>query len=249
MYQMSDMTPQVDELLTDLVRIAERWPEAQFGLYLHGSHARGEQHRGSDVDVIALARRSTPDRMIKAFLSAGRSSPAASVNELDLKAMTLDRFTSDPWVKLRAARFIGGYDWRTQLPEATFDQQAREALGVLRVVIAENDLSYTDTAGVRKILTWMLSIVAGHTASIAPAGVTEARDLLKEAPHPLGHNIAAALDDLDTAQPGDISSLRSTAIDLQSRVVDFLAEQDHMGHLGPRCHEIVQQIIGLDNRE
>ncbi|MEQ4204528.1 nucleotidyltransferase domain-containing protein [Actinopolymorpha sp. B9G3] len=237
---MPEQLDSVDELLAELLRISGRWPQAQFGVYLHGSRARGEERAHSDVDVTALADPSTPPEVIQAFVTAGRACNDPLVDRLDLKAFTTTRFAADPWVKLQRARFIGGRDWRHVLPHPTFDEHAREALGVFRVIAEDSDLSHTDKAGIEKILAWMAAIVAGHTTGIAPASGTEARSMLRDNLHPLGLDIDALLRDLEAETTvTDLAGYRRRAHKLQDRVTEFLLAELRAGRLGPRCAETV----------
>jgi 8-oxo-dGTP diphosphatase len=247
--QVSEDLAGVEDLLAELLRVADSWPQAQFGVYLHGSRARGEARADSDVDVIALAHPSTPAEVIQEFLTAGRSCQARLAERLDLKAFTTTRFAADPWVKLHRARFAGGRDWRPELPRPTFDELAREALGVFRVVAEDDDLSRTDAAGIRKILAWMATVVAGHTTGIAPASGTEARNLLRENRDPLGLDIEALLHDLEaTPAVTDLTHYRDRAHALQDRVVGFLLDQLHTGKLGRRCAEMASGLAESMNR-
>jgi predicted nucleotidyltransferase len=176
---MTTRRASVDDLLAELARVTDEWPDARLGLYLHGSHARGEAREHSDVDVLALAHPSTPAEAIDAFKTTAGTVTHPLADRLDLKAFTTTRFAADPWVKLDRARFIGGWDWRSELPTPTFDEQAREALGVFAVVVEDDKLSDAGLDGVRKNVSWMATIVAGHTAGIAPASGSEARQLLR----------------------------------------------------------------------
>jgi predicted nucleotidyltransferase len=85
----------VDALLIELLQIAGTWPQAQFGVYLHGRRTRGEERTHSDVDVLALADPSTPPEIIDAFVTAGRACTAPLAQRLDLKAFTTTRFAAE----------------------------------------------------------------------------------------------------------------------------------------------------------
>lgn len=246
---MSDHPGDVEDLLAELLRIADSWPQAQFGVYLHGSCARGEARTDSDVDVIAIAHPATPAEVIQAFLAAGRSCQARAADRLDLKAVTATRFAADPWVKLDRARLAGGRDWRAELPRPTFDELAREALGVFCVMAADDDLGHANAAGIGKILAWMAAVVAGQTTGITPASGTEARNLLKANGDPLGASIEALLRDLE-ALPAetDLIIYRDRAHALQDLVASFLLDQLHTGKLGPRCAEAVSRFADCMNR-
>lgn len=240
---MAEDLVSVDQLLAELLRIAGRWPRAQFGVYLHGSRARGDEHAHSDIDVIALADPSTPPEVIQALVTAGRTCTAPLVERLDLKAFTTTRFAADPWVKLHRARFVGGRDWRHDLPEATFDEHAREALVVFRVIAEGGDLSWIDKAGIEKILAWMATVVAGHTTGVAPASGSEARSMLRHNLDHLGLGIDSLLREME-AEPtvSDLAGYRGRAHALQERVVEFLLAQLRAGRLGPRCAETVSDL-------
>lgn len=49
--------------------------------------------------------------------------------ELDFKAFSAIAFVRDPWVDIwRGAAFVGGVDWRADIPEPSLDERAREAV-------------------------------------------------------------------------------------------------------------------------
>ncbi|WP_157728614.1 hypothetical protein [Actinopolymorpha singaporensis] len=114
---------------------------------------------------------------------------------------------------------------------------------MFRVIVKEDDLSWTDQAGVQKILAWMATIIAGHTTGIAPASGTEARTTLKENEDPLGCDIDALLQDLEAHPEADLADYRRRAHALKDRVLALLLDQLEAGKLGPRCTEVVSTLV------
>ena len=81
----------LDQLSTELRR---RFADEVVGLWLFGSHARGEAHEGSDVDVLVLLER--PDWMQRRRV-LDLAADIGLEHEIELSATIFDRATWKRW--------------------------------------------------------------------------------------------------------------------------------------------------------
>lgn len=138
--------PAISEDLRDLLQpVAERYASIRLGVFLHGSHSRGEAGPRSDVDVLGLSATEHDDDRISAEQAcfdalAARPWPGT----LDLKIIPAERFAADPWVDLRTARWLFGEPWHQILPPRTRDQAARESIAVLGSLFGYRDFTLLD---------------------------------------------------------------------------------------------------------
>jgi predicted nucleotidyltransferase len=74
--------------------LAERLPDEQVELLLFGSKARGDDRRGSDVDLVVLLNRETPDVIEKVYRAVTDAALATSVYNISLKPLSRRAFAA-----------------------------------------------------------------------------------------------------------------------------------------------------------
>ncbi len=87
----------ITELAEHLTAVARQFESSRLGLYLHGSHSRGEAGPRSDIDVLGLCSAeddSTWQAAQRACLDALSSRPWH--DRLDLKVVDADRVRRQP---------------------------------------------------------------------------------------------------------------------------------------------------------
>ncbi|WP_246186774.1 nucleotidyltransferase domain-containing protein [Microlunatus speluncae] len=177
------MAQLISELGDDLESVARRFGDCRLGIYLHGSHARGEAGPRSDIDVIGLCAVEREGTW-QAAEQACQDALATRLwsDQLDLKVVDAAEFSINPWVDLRRAHHLAGYAWHEQLLPRTVDQAGRESLLVLGVLFEDDAFAdRADPAGLRKSVGRLCSVLAGLTAGAIPQSAAEAVALLGEA--------------------------------------------------------------------
>lgn len=231
--------PALSEDLRDLLQpVAEQYASIRLGLFLHGSHSRGEAGPRSDIDVIGLY---ATDRE-EDGLSAGQTCFEALAAKpwpgpLDLKIIPAGVFAANPWVDLRTARWLAGEPWHETLSPRTHDQAGRESLGVLAVHFEDGEFAQQDDAHeLGKRVGRLCSVLASLVAGVVPRSAGEAVDVLRP-----DTRLGAELRDLRTALtalgtnsrvPDDLSRRVQRAADDVAAVLRVHVEH---GLLGPRC--------------
>jgi len=73
-------------------RLADRLPAERAELLLFGSKARGDDRRGSDIDLIVLLRRDSRDVVDEVYRAVTDASLATSVYNISLKPVSRREF-------------------------------------------------------------------------------------------------------------------------------------------------------------
>lgn len=231
--------PAISEDLRDLLQpVAERYASIRLGVFLHGSHSRGEAGPRGDVDVLGLSATEHDDDRISAEQAcfdalAARPWPGP----LDLKIIPAERFAADPWVDLRTARWLVGEPWHQILPPRTRDQAARESIAVLGSLFGYRDFTLLDDPHeLAKPVGRLCSVLAALVTDVVPQNADEAVRVL-----PTDTRLGAELRDLRTALaglpkdsplPDDLRRRVHAAADAVAAVLRVHVEQ---GLLGPIC--------------
>ena len=235
----------VSDLTERLAGVAAQFEASRLGLYLHGSHARGEAGRSSDIDVLGLSstdegtRLSAQEACREALGIAGLGG-----DRLDLKIIDSERFAADPWVDLRRARWLAGFAWHEELPARTQDQAARESLLVLAVLFEDDVFAQREPGRLRKPVGRLLSVLAGLVCATVPQSAAEARRLLGSDGQ-LTRELGELLDELGRL-PDDVPIAHELSERVQQAAVDVagvLRIHVERGELGPICTEAGEQAL------
>lgn len=231
--------PTISEDLRELLQpVAEQYASIQLGLFLHGSHARGEAGPRSDVDVIGLyATDRDEDRTAAEHTCFEALEARPWPGPLDLKIIPAEQFAANPWVDLRTARWLAGEPWQQTLSPRTPDQAGRESLGVLAVHFEDDEFAQQDDAHeLGKRVGRLCSVLASLIAGIVPQSAGEAVGALRPDTR-LGaelRELRAALTELpaNSRVPDDLSHRVRRAADDVAAVLRVHVER---GLLGPSC--------------
>ncbi|MBO0810463.1 MAG: nucleotidyltransferase domain-containing protein [Microlunatus sp.] len=235
----------VRDLTDRLDGVVAQFDASQLGLYLHGSHARGEAGPRSDIDVLGLC--STDEHTRQSAQRACRDAleiAGLGGDRLDLKIIDSELFAADPWVDLRRAQWLAGFPWHEELPVRTRDQAGRESLLVLAVLFEDDAFAQREPAQLRKPVGRLLSVLAGLVCATVPQSAGEARRLLGSDSR-LTRELGELLDDLSQL-PDDAPVTPELSGRVQQAAVDVAAVlRVHVerGILGPICTAAAEHAL------
>jgi predicted nucleotidyltransferase len=227
----------IAELTECLRAVAGRFEASRLGLYLHGSHARGEAGPLSDVDVLGLCTGDDDTTWMAAQQDCLDALSSQHWHDrLDLKVIDVDEFADNPWVDLRRSRWLAGFAWHETLPPRTRDQAGRESLGVLGVLFEDGCFRQRDARELWKPVGRLCSVLAGLVSGTVPQSASEALRLLGTDGR-LARELRDLRDEL-ARLPDDsiITETLSSRIQQAARdVAEVLRVQVERGALGPIC--------------
>lgn len=219
----------IDSAVADVVReVSRALPSRTLGFYLHGSTFSGTRAPTSDIDVLVLGDDHVgPNDNAAAAVAALPVSTRYGV-QLDVKAFSASAFVSDPWVDIwRGAAFVGGVDWRADIPAPSLDDRAREAvLHACLIGARTRALSF-------KASTWLVSALLAVRHGYAPPTRLEAIEQFQAQEPELAELVRAA------TVIGLTEDASARLIEVVTR--DLLADlASPTPRLGPRCHAVIR---------
>lgn len=241
---MAESTLTID-LARLLAVVAGRFEPIRLGLFLHGSHARGEAGPHSDIDVLGLCSAEEDDiRLVAQQACLGALSSQPWHDRLDLKAIDADRFAADPWVDLRRSRRLAGFAWHETLPPRTPDQAGRESLGVLAVLFEYNYFARRDPAELQKPVGRLCSVLAALVGGAVPQSASEAVQLLGQDSR-LARELGDLRAELARLPDGSIvpEALSTRIQEAAAAVAEVLRVHVERGVLGPICTAAGEQAL------